>query len=204
MAKKIINENGETFVAVKSWYQKWWIWLIIVLGALVLIGMFYPGDDSSSTQSADSATSTAKTTTKSSAKTSSKESTNKVYSVGQTATMNGIKLTVNSVKTASSFEDGDMTPKSGNQYYTINVTVKNTASAKMDYNSYDFQIDDNGNSTDIDEINSDDDNTFDSGTLTTGGSVTGDLIGQASKNGNIKLIYTPDSMSDEHLTFQIQ
>lgn len=197
MAKKIINDQGETYVAVKPWYKKWWVWILAVIIVIFGFSMLGSNDDDTNTASTTSSAKHASSTK------TSKSAANQVYKVGQSATIDGIKLTVNSVKTATSLDDYTK-PKSGNQYYTVNVTLKNTSKEKADYNSYDFEISSNGNRTDFDEINTDDDNTLDSGSLSPNGTVSGDLIGQATKTGAVKLIYTPNSLSDAHRTFQLR
>lgn len=48
MAKKIKDANGKTYVQVKPWYKRWWLWVIVVIAVLLLIGLFGSGKDSSS------------------------------------------------------------------------------------------------------------------------------------------------------------
>jgi len=190
MAKKTITANGKTFVAVKPWYQKWWLWVLIILGIFLVAGLFSP------------TTKTTKKTTQTAAKPA--RTTTQVFKVGETAKLDHLNLTVNNVKTATNFDDGISKPKSGNQYYTINITLQNTGKSKQDYNQYDFKIKSAGNRTDLDEINTDDRNTLDSGELSANGKVTGDLIGQAKQNGSVELIYTPNALSNRHLTVKLQ
>ncbi|WP_318764981.1 DUF4352 domain-containing protein [Lactiplantibacillus carotarum] len=157
---------------MKPWYKKWWIWVLGVVAIFVLIGLFSPADDEqATTKSAAHATSRKVTAKK----------TKSVYKVGETATIDHVQLTVNSVKTAASFDDGLSTPKSGNQYYTVKVTLKNTGKEKASYNPLDFNIKSNGNQTDFNEINTADNNTLDSGDLAAGGTVSGTMSGQAKK-----------------------
>ncbi|MGL5301450.1 MAG: DUF4190 domain-containing protein [Weissella confusa] len=129
---------------------------------------------------------------KTSPKVASKKS-NEVYKVGDTVSQkNGVQIIVNKV----SYYQGDElnTPDAGKQYVMVNVTLKNSGSKGVDYNQYDYKLDDNGNQTDMDEIVSSDENGNDivtdelsSGTLQPGGSVTGTLVGQANPNDNLKL-----------------
>jgi len=179
----------------KAWYQKWWAWVLIVLGVIFLIGIFAP----TSSDSTDKSSTTSKKIQK---RSSSKKKTNQIFNVGQTATIDHVKVTVNSVKTAATLDTSD--PKTGNQFYTVNVTLKNTGSEKVSYNSYDFAIKSNGNQTDLDEINIDDDNELDSGDLAAGGTVSGDMTGQSKKDGTVELVYSPSYFSERHLTFKLQ
>ncbi|BDZ32038.1 DUF4352 domain-containing protein [Lactiplantibacillus sp. WILCCON 0030] len=189
MAKKRIDANGKTFIAVKPWYQKWWLWLLIVFGIILAIGVLSP--TRSNTKQTDKVAKPARTTTQ-------------ILKVGETAKLDHMQLTVNSVKTASSFDDDLSKPKSGNQYYTVNLTLENIGKSKVSYNPYDFKIKSAGNRTDLDEINTNDRDTLDSGELSANGKVTGDLIGQAKQSGTVTLIYTPNALSNQHLTVKLQ
>jgi len=182
----------------KAWYQKWWAWVLIVLGVIILIGIVAPTSSDSTDKSSTS--STAKNVKKRTA--SKKANTNQVFKVGETATIDHVKVTVNSVKTATSLDMSD--PKTGNQFYTVNVTLKNTGSEKVSYNPYDFAIKSNGNQTDLDEINTDDNDQLDSGDLAAGGTVSGNMTGQSKKDGTVELVYTPSYFSERHLTFKLQ
>lgn len=69
MAKKIQDENGNTYVAVKPWYKKWWIWVIVVILVIFGIAAFTGGsDDSSSKTTTTSSKATAHKTTASETK----------------------------------------------------------------------------------------------------------------------------------------
>ena len=180
----------------KAWYQKWWAWVLIVLGALFIIGIINaPADDASSQTAAT------KKTTRQSA-TAKKSATTTTYKVGETATIDHVQVTVTDVKTATTLNSTD--PKTGNQYYTVTVTLKNTGKEKVTYNPFDFKIKAAGNQTSLDEINIDENNQLDSGDLTAGGSVSGTMTGQAKANGTVELIYNPSYFSDRHLTFKLQ
>lgn len=45
MAKKITDKDGNQFVEVKPWYQRWWFWLIVIILGLFVIGLFASGGD---------------------------------------------------------------------------------------------------------------------------------------------------------------
>lgn len=38
MSKKIQDENGNTYVEIKPWYKKWWIWVLAVVVIIFLFG----------------------------------------------------------------------------------------------------------------------------------------------------------------------
>lgn len=62
MAKKMTDKDGNTYVQVKPWYKRWWVWVIIVIVLLMIIGMIGGGDDDSSSSSSNSSTKTTQTT----------------------------------------------------------------------------------------------------------------------------------------------
>ncbi|EIW12795.1 extracellular protein [Lactiplantibacillus pentosus KCA1] len=177
----------------KSWYQRWWVWVLIALGAFIVIGIVNSPDDTTSSntnQATSQKASSKKTTTKS------------VYKVGETATIDHVQVTVTDVKTATTLNESQ--PKTGDQFYTVTVKIKNTGSDKISYNPYDFKIKAAGNQTSLDEINIDAHDQLDSGDLTAGGTVSGTMTGQSKTNGTVELIYTPSYFSDRHLTFKLQ
>lgn len=179
---------------MKPWYKKWWVWLLGIVALFLVVALFSPDDDSAS--------STRKPASAASAK--PKQQKKSLYKVGDSATIDNMKLTVNSVTPTSDIDDNISTPKSGNQYYVVKVTLKNIGDDEESYDSYDFQIKSDGNKTDLDEVNTKNDDDLDSGDLAAGGHVTGVMTGQAKKDGQVELIYSPDSFNDKHVTFKLQ
>lgn len=185
-----MNNNNN----VKPWYKVWWIWVIVAVVLIVLFAVI--GTSSNDSQSKSSSqVKTTKGVSKSGSSSSSSESNalDKQYKVGETIDYKGYKVTVNDIK----YDDGDDmdTPKSGNKYVAINVTIENDTSDKQDYNQYDFKLSANGNGTDLDETTGNDtydNNTIDSGTLDPGAKVTGYLVGQANPTAKLQLQYQPD------------
>jgi hypothetical protein len=179
----------------KPWYKVWWIWLIIVV-VIFIIGSIASDNKNSSNKKSDKTVKVTKGKTV--AKKDDSSTLNKEYKVGQTLDYKGYKIVVNDVK----YFDGDdiNTPKQGNKYVAIKVTITNDTNDKQDYNSFDFKLSANGNATDLDEIISNDtyeNNKLDSGTLSKGASASGYLIGQANPNAKLKLQYQP-SFFDDH------
>lgn len=58
MAKKITDKDGKTYVQVKPWYKRWWIWVIVVIVALFLIGSLTGNSESKSSSGSGSNTQT--------------------------------------------------------------------------------------------------------------------------------------------------
>lgn len=128
-------------------------------------------------------------------KTSSKKE-NKTFKVGDTVKYDDIEFKVNSFNFKPDDPDTS-TLKDGNQLAIANVTITNKSNKTISYNPYDFKLDNNGNLTDFDEIDTDNDNSLDSGDLKPGASVTGDLIGQANPNDSLKLNYNGDMFTTD-------
>ncbi|WKY79094.1 DUF4352 domain-containing protein [Leuconostoc lactis] len=194
MAKKIVDENGKTYVQKKPFYKRVWFWILAVIVIAVIFGS--AGGDKAKKVSSEN-------TEKASAKIS-----NETFKVGDTVKADGVTLKLNKVD----FNDGSSlsTPDSGKAYVIVNVTITNVDKNKVSYNPLDFKLDDNGNQTDLTELVMDDNGnkiTNDDlkyGDLSKGASVTGSMIGQATKNNKLKLIYTGSLFSNnEKITFDL-
>lgn len=194
MAKKIVDENGKTYVQKKPFYKRVWFWILAVIVIAVIFGS--AGGNKAKKVSSEN-------TEKASAKIS-----NETFKVGDTVKADGVTLKLNKVD----FNDGSSlsTPDSGKAYVIVNVTITNVDKNKVSYNPLDFKLDDNGNQTDLTELVMDDNGnkiTNDDlkyGDLSKGASVTGSMIGQATKNNKLKLIYTGSLFSNnEKITFDL-
>lgn len=131
-----------------------------------------------------------------------------VFKVGDTVDIDGVQLKVNKVD----FNPGSdiSKPNAGNQYVIVNVTITNKSKDSVDYNPFDFKLDDAGNQTDLSEMLMDSNgnqvvtDTLQSGTLAPGGSVTGSMVGQAKIGGQYKLIYTGNMfLKESKVTIQL-
>ncbi|CAI2555068.1 hypothetical protein AKUG0406_01240 [Apilactobacillus kunkeei] len=196
--QKPAKKASEVNDVIIPWYKVWWIWVVVAVSLILSIAIISTtSSNGSKSSSSDSNVSTTQGKAKSSQDSDSKSSDdsvlNKQYKVGETINYKGYKVTVNDIK----YDDGDdiNTPKSGNKYVAINVTIQNDTGDKQDYNPYDFKLSADGNGTDLDETTGNDtydNNTIDSGTLDEGSKVTGYLIGQANPNAKLKLEYQPN------------
>lgn len=193
MSKRIKGEDGNTYVQKKPFYKRVQFWILIVLVLIFAISGINGGDTTSSSSSKSSSPSSSKKT----------NPLSKVYNVGQTASYKGYEVKVNSVN----FSQGDDidTPDSGKQYVIANVTITNKTDDSQDYNQYDFQLNADGNNTDFDEITSSTDNLLSSGSLDKNASVTGNLVGQASKNSTkLQLQYKTSFWNDKTVKFNLK
>lgn len=58
MAKKITDKNGDTYVEVKPWYKRWWVWVLAIVVLLFIIGSASGGSDNSSSSKSSSSSKT--------------------------------------------------------------------------------------------------------------------------------------------------
>ncbi|MDD6407262.1 MAG: DUF4352 domain-containing protein [Lactobacillus equicursoris] len=199
MAKQIKDENGNVYVQKKKFYQRWWFWFLIVVVA-IFWGINSLGNND---QSTSSSTATSSSQAKSSSKKKEVNPLTKVYKVGQTASYKGYEIKVNSVK----FSQGDdfNKPDSGKQYVIVNITITNHTNESQDYNPFDFKLNADGNNTDFDEVNTDVDNTLESGSLDKGAKVTGNLVGQAKTSAKkLQLQYKTSFWNDNTVKFNLK
>ncbi|GFH43489.1 hypothetical protein Hs30E_20690 [Lactococcus hodotermopsidis] len=174
MAKKIEGEDGKVYKEQKPVYKR--IWFILLVALVVIVVVTSSGGDKGAKK-----VTTDDTTTK----TSEKEQD--VFKVGDTVEVNGVHFKVNSVE----FTDGEEynEPDEGKKFVVVNVTIENQSKKVVSYNPLDFGLDDQGNVTDFWEYLSGVE-TLSYGTLKEGGTVSGNLIGQAKQEDKLKLDYT--------------
>lgn len=194
MSKKITGDDGKTYVQKKPFYKRVWFIILAIIVVIVIFSQMGSGNSDDSAKKVDSSSS------KTDSSSSKAQST---FKVGETAEYKGVQFKVNKVD----FTDGDPdvdSPDSGKQYVVMNITMTNNGDEKYEYNPYDFKLDDNGNQTDVTEITSSVNDTLNSGTLAKGGSVTGNLVGQANTSNKLKLIYSGSIFSQkETITFDL-
>lgn len=61
--KQFTDKDGNTFVEVKPWYKRWWIWVIALMAIFLIIGLFGDSGNSSSSNT-DKSKATGHSTTK--------------------------------------------------------------------------------------------------------------------------------------------
>lgn len=202
MAKQIKDENGNTYVQKKPFYKRVWFIILVVIVALVIGGSMVGDKDEQQVTKSSAANSSQTSSSQASSSESSKEVT-KDFKVGETATFQKVDFNISNVQ----FTDGDPdvdTPDDGKQYVVATITITNNSDESYDYTPADFQLDDNGNQTDFDDVVSTVNNDLDSGSLKPGASVTGTLVGQANPNDKLKATYSGSVFSDdENFNFQL-
>lgn len=118
---------------------------------------------------------------------------NKAFNVGDTVEQkNGMNIKVDSVeyKDGGEFDDLD----DGKQFVVVHLTLDNKGTKTLDYNEYDYKLDDNGKQTDFDSFMSDENGNdvysdmLESGSLRPNSSMTGTIIGQAVTSDSLQLV----------------
>ncbi len=109
--------------------------------------------------------------------------TSVIAKVGQTITLDDVATTLVSVKKLAG--DEFTRPKAGNIYVIVHIKITNKSSIEVSYNPFDFHVrSGSGNITDVDYAVPSTytaNNQLDSGKLSTGGSVEGDMMFQVKK-----------------------
>ena len=178
----------------KTIYKKWWFWLIVIIVVISILGSnssddnFYTPTDSTYNQS----------------NSSSMENSNKIYSVGQEATLGTGSIIVTKIEksSGSTYE----TPKSGKEFVIVYVTIKNNGSSNLSYNPYDFKMQNSlGQQEDISFTIIDQDTSLQSGELVSGGSVSGTIVFEEPINdSNLTLIYQDNYWSNKSIQIKLQ
>lgn len=153
--------------------------------------------------SSESSSDSSDADTSSSSESSSSE-TKKDFNIGETASISGVEYTVNKVSYSNG--DGDLNvPDSSKQYVLVDVTLKNGSESDYEYNPLDFQLSNNGNKTDYEEV--DDDfiqNSFDMGTLSPGSTYQATWVGQTGVNGSLSFTYKDTLSNTSDFEFKLR
>lgn len=186
MAKKFTDKDGNTFVEVKPWYKKWWIWVIAVIVVIFAIGAFSGGsDDSSSASPKTHKATTSKTKNTNSSNTTSTKKlslSDDSFTIDKEVDYNPnyndnswaqTKVNINKVRVikikTKNYYDGDKTyPVQG----IIMVHFKVTPTRDIDFYPTQGTLVTNGQQVDADSGNSDD---FD-GEISKGATQTGNVV----------------------------
>jgi flagellar basal body-associated protein FliL len=160
------------------------LWIVLVVVAVLVLGCI--GSVIAVTSAARNASTATISTLATSVATTSANNTpstsGQVAKVGQTITVQDIAATLISVKTLPN--DQYSPAKPGNTYIVAHVKLVNHSSAEVDYGPFDFHVkSSSGNITDGDFTSSYTGNDqLNTGKLSPGGSVEGDLIFQTGKS----------------------
>jgi Domain of unknown function (DUF4352) len=166
-------------------------WLWIVLGVIAVVLFACIGFSTLVLRGAGNAVGTISTTVASTATTEATQGSTPapttapagVAKVGDTITVNDVATTLISVKKLAA--DQYTQPKPGNIFIVVHVKITNNSTGEVDYNVFDFHVrSGSGNITDEEVVPPSTytaNNMLNSGKLSAGGNVEGDIIFQVKK-----------------------
>ena len=124
------------------------------------------------------------------------------FAVGETATVDGVNYTVNSV-TKSAGSDWDY-PAEGNEYVIVEVTIENKSDEKISYNVFDWAMLNSQGQEDGEAFTTiDTDTNLGSGELRTDGVKTGTMIFEEPIGEELTLLYYSNSLFDDEPAFEV-
>jgi len=120
------------------------------------------------------------------------------FKVGDIIKLGDREFTVNNVKKAKSLGQFQ-TAKTGKEYVVVNVTIKNLGKDEVSYNPFDFKLQDSNGAQESQTFATLDDS-LNSGTLASGGKVTGSIPFEAPEgDSGLKLIFQPSFWSKDRV-----
>lgn len=180
----------------KAWYKKWWVWLIII----VIIGGIA---SASGNNNSDTPAST--TNDNNSAQNDTSEEKTE-FKIGETASFDSKSITVKEVQ--RNYDTGNQfsRPESGKEFVLITVEIANNSSSSMDYNTFEFKLQDSNGVQQSESFTAISDGKLNSGSLAPSGKVTGKLAYEAPQDDSgLKLLYQSYSFfSNKVITFNLQ
>ena len=180
----------------KPIYKKWWMWLIILLLAFILIGSLGSGekDKDSNTDSTPQSETTDNNKT---------DDTKEFYSVGEEVKSGDNILIINSVEKSNGSEWDK--PKDGNEFVIVSVTIKNGGSSEISYNPFDYKMQNSqGQITDQAFTTINNDTSLSSGKLAAGGSVSGSIaFEQPTGDSGLVLKYKSNIFSNKEIQVKL-
>lgn len=181
----------------KSWFIRHKI--LTGIGIFIVLGIIV----SAAGGNKGATTSTGTTAAASTAPTPDQKTT---FAVGEKATFDDKSITLTSIQ--RNYDTGNQfsQPESSKEFVLVNVEIDNNGSDSMDYNSYEFKMQDS-NGVQLNEAPTAlSDGQLDSGSLAAGGKVTGKMVFEVPKgDAGLKLLYQSFSFfSNKTITFNLQ
>lgn len=164
--------------------QKKLPWWAIVLIIIIVIGVI------SSLGSSDTPEGSSTDTTSNNSRTETKKQENKKeFNQNETVTYKNVKYTITNVEkyTARNYDEA----KDGQEFVTVHIKIENNSDSTIDYNSYDWKMQNsNGQLDDVAFTIADSDTALHSGQLISGGSKEGTLtFEEPIGDSSLKLTY---------------
>lgn len=125
------------------------------------------------------------------------------FNINETAVYEDVYYTVTNVE----YSDGSEydKPADGKNYVIVTLKIENKSDSKISYNAYDWKMVNSQGQEDNEAFTIiDNDTALNSGDLAAGGSKTGTLVFEESKEeSSLKLLYYSNMLFDESATFEI-
>ena len=159
-----------------------WLWIVLGVVGVLLFGCigFFVLVGTALKSTTTGTINTVSTTTSS----TNTPSSSQIGKVGQTITVDSVATTLVSVKTLAA--DEFTKPKAGNEFIVVHIKIVNNSGGEQNYNVFDFHVrSGSGNITDEEfspPQSYTSNNLLNSGKLSAGGSVEGDIVFQVPMN----------------------
>jgi len=120
--------------------------------------------------------------------------------VGDVTKLGDREFIVNSVRRSGAFDYN--TPKAGKEFVIVNVTIRNLGKNEVSYNPFDFKVQDANGAQENSSFASLDDS-LNSGTLASGGKVTGSMAFEVPVGDQAKLIFQPTFWNSQRVVVDL-
>ena len=176
----------------KPIYKKIWFWVGVIIIISIIGGAGSQqakkvGESSSSSDNSSSASSEQEKT--------SDEKTE--FKIGDVIAFDGKELTVEKVERNYNTGSQFITPKEGKEFVKINVKIENKSDKELDYNSFDFKVEDNQGAIETYSVMAQSDDAINYGELAKNGKKTGSVVFEVPTGSALKLHYQPSFWSNK-------
>ena len=188
----IMPENEKT---KKPIHKKWWFWVIIIIGAILIIAGFSNKDARKIGSSSE---------TSSSQDSKNQESTNE-FKVGDIISFDDKEVTVTNVDRNYSTGNEFSKPKDGKEFVKVTVEIKNKSKSDISYNTFDFKIkNSDGALQDAEAETYSLSDSLSSGQLSENGKIKGSMVFEVPKGDkNLSLKYSPSFWSNKNIEIKL-
>lgn len=180
----------------KNWFQRHKIAsLLLGLVAVVIVVSAFGGGEPTQSNSSSSNAGSTKNKTFRFADRADKQDKDTELSLGETGTIDGVKIAITNIESRASLSEYDVAP-SGKTYIVATVALENTSNRAKPYNVYDFRIQTAGGQV-LDASFRSVEPMLNSGDLVQGGKVTGNVVFEApTEDGHQYIIWKPGFVSE--------
>jgi len=192
--KNMKNQNQEQ-KPKKKIYKRWWFWGFIIIVLFIVISSI--GSNANRAQKVGVAGPEGQTPQKQTIKT-------ETFKIGDKVKLGDYVLTIKGVEPCTSTNQFSQ-PKSGNKFVVIDITQENQGEDPLNYNVWDYKLQDSEDFTYSTAMTTCKDPGFSSGALQTGQSTRGYITFEIPKeNSPAKLIFTPSWISTEQIVINLE